>query len=417
MKKLTFLLVLAGIFLMIPSCKKSDSTDPPPVVKDPYGMFEYTKKANGIVTFYNTSTDATSYSWDFGDGQTSTTAVASFDHQYLQNGAYHATLTAYGNGKSSGAYADLNITSVVGGVPTVETDSVTNITQTTATSGGNITSEGGSAVTARGVCWSMTQNPTISDNKTNDGNGTGGFTSDITGLAANTPYYVRAYATNSSGTAYGNQVIFRTLSAFTCGSSMTIDHVAGAIAPVAKTVNYGTVTNIPGETSKCWITSNLGADHQATSKDDATEASAGWYWQFNRKQGYKHDGTTRTPNTPWISFINENSDWILDSDPCRIEMGSNWRIPTYTEWYNVHLTGGWTNWNGPWNSALKIHVAGHLDFSDELLYGRGRSGYYWGSTQGDTYHAGWLVDIYKDESCWVTQSFKGNAYSLRCLKD
>jgi hypothetical protein len=62
---------------------------------------------------------------------------------------------------------------------------------------------------------------------------------------------------------------------FICGSSLTISHVAGAVAPVNKTVTYGTVTNIPGETSKCWITSNLGADHQATAVSDATEPSAG----------------------------------------------------------------------------------------------------------------------------------------------
>ena len=61
--------------------------------------------------------------------------------------------------------------------------------------------------------------------------------------------------------------------------------MAGTVAPVDKTVTYGTVTNIPGETSKCWITSNLGADHQATAVNDATEASAGWYWQFNRHTG------------------------------------------------------------------------------------------------------------------------------------
>jgi hypothetical protein len=95
------------------------------------------------------------------------------------------------------------------------------------------------------------------------------------------------------------------------------------VAPVNKTVTYGTVTNIPGETSKCWITSNLGADHQATSKDDATEPSAGWYWQFNKKQGYKvTNNNTRTPNTPWIHPINENSDWTAAKDPCTLEMGN-----------------------------------------------------------------------------------------------
>ena len=115
-----------------------------------------------------------------------------------------------------------------------------------------------------------------------------------------------------------------------------INHVAsGGVAPVDKTVTYGTVTNIPGETSKCWITSNLGADHQATAVNDATEASAGWYWQFNRMQGYKHDGTTRTPNTTWITSINENLDWQAANDPCALELGNGWRIPTYTEWTNV----------------------------------------------------------------------------------
>ena len=62
-----------------------------------------------------------------------------------------------------------------------------------------------------------------------------------------------------------------TTTAWTCGKSITINHVAGAIAPVSKTVTYGTITNIPGEPTKCWITSNLGADHQATAVDDTTE--------------------------------------------------------------------------------------------------------------------------------------------------
>ena len=96
-------------------------------------------------------------------------------------------------------------------VPSVTTASITNITQTTATGGGNVTSGGGASVTARGVCWSTTVNPTTSNSKTTDGTGTGAFTSNLTGLTANTLYYVRAYATNSVGTSYGNQVSFTTL--------------------------------------------------------------------------------------------------------------------------------------------------------------------------------------------------------------
>ncbi len=95
-------------------------------------------------------------------------------------------------------------------VPTVTTTAVSNISSTTATAGGNVTSDGGAAVTARGVCWSTTQNPTISNNHTTDGSGTGNFTSSLTGLTAGTTYYVRAYATNAVGTAYGNEITFTT---------------------------------------------------------------------------------------------------------------------------------------------------------------------------------------------------------------
>ena len=121
-----------------------------------------------------------------------------------------------------------------------------------------------------------------------------------------------------------------------CGFSISINHlVSGGVAPVNKSVTYGTVSNVPGTTSKCWITSNLGADHQGTAVSDATEASAGWYWQFNRKQGYKHDGSTRTPNSVWNSVISENSDWTITDDPCALELSNGWRLPTYSEWSNT----------------------------------------------------------------------------------
>jgi hypothetical protein len=93
-------------------------------------------------------------------------------------------------------------------VPVVTTDEVSNITQTTATSGGNVTSQGTTAVIGKGVCWSTSQSPTTADNHTSNGDGTGNFSSSITGLTENPTYYVRAYATNSVGTAYGNQVFF-----------------------------------------------------------------------------------------------------------------------------------------------------------------------------------------------------------------
>jgi len=98
-------------------------------------------------------------------------------------------------------------------VPTVTTTTVTSIAQTTATGGGNVNADGGATVTARGVCWSTSPNPDITNSKTTDGSGTGSFTSSITGLTANTGYYIRAYATNSAGTGYGSHETFATLSA------------------------------------------------------------------------------------------------------------------------------------------------------------------------------------------------------------
>jgi uncharacterized protein (TIGR02145 family) len=95
-------------------------------------------------------------------------------------------------------------------LPKVTTAAITAITDSSATGGGNVTSGGGLTVTARGVCWNTTGNPTIAGNKTGSGEGTGTFISNLTGLLPNTPYYVRAYATNSTGTGYGNQVTFTT---------------------------------------------------------------------------------------------------------------------------------------------------------------------------------------------------------------
>jgi hypothetical protein len=93
--------------------------------------------------------------------------------------------------------------------PLVTTQSVTNISGTTATGNGNITSIGGASVTQHGHCWSTSHNPTTSDSKTTLGAGSVGvFTSSITGLTAGTKYYVKAYATNGGGTSYGAEVYF-----------------------------------------------------------------------------------------------------------------------------------------------------------------------------------------------------------------
>jgi hypothetical protein len=181
--------------------------------------------------------------------------------------------------------------------------------------------------------------------------------------------------------------------AFQCGYSFTVYHsISGGVAPVNKTVTYETVSSIPGESDKCWITSNLGARRQAIAVDDATEASAGWYWQFNRKQGFKHDGSTRTPNTAWITYISENSDWMAINDPCALELGTGWRLPSNTEWTNINAGGNWTNWNDSWNSGLKLHAAGYIYDSGGLLYSRGSTGNFWSISQRNSDN-GWYIYI------------------------
>lgn len=97
-------------------------------------------------------------------------------------------------------------------VPTVTTDPISSIGSTSATGGGEVTSEGASSVTARGVCWNTTGDPTTADSKTTDGSGTGTFTSSLTGLTPGTLYYARSYAENDEGVGYGEEVTFRTLS-------------------------------------------------------------------------------------------------------------------------------------------------------------------------------------------------------------
>jgi len=198
-------------------------------------------------------------------------------------------------------------------------------------------------------------------------------------------------------------------------SVLTINHIVSNVSPVSKTVTYGLVSGIPGEAGKCWITQNLGASRQALNESDNSEPSAGWYWQFNRKQGYKHDGTTVTP--AWtITGINESSDWQLINDPCKLELGNGWHIPTYSEWYNVDLAGGWNSLYGPWNSALKLHPAGLIDRTNGTLGSRGSNGYYWSSIQNGNTSAFALTFYFFD--CWIESASynKASGLPLRCVK-
>ncbi|MEI7727779.1 MAG: hypothetical protein WCK09_21920 [Bacteroidota bacterium] len=233
-----------------------------------------------------------------------------------------------------------------------------------------------------------------------------------TDLTCATVYTTFVWAYNSCG--HSSAMALTTSTTACCGTSMTINHAAGVVAPVTKTVHYDIVTNIPGEPAMCWIASNLGADHQPTAVDDATEASAGWYFQFNRKQGYQYT-TTRTPATTWIITINENSDWTATNDPCTIEIGSAWRIPTNSEWTNVNVGGSWADYYGAYNSALKLHAAGALSYGEGALGDRGLTGIYWSSTPFSSTYGRYLsIGPFFSNMTYYIKTF---GLSVRCLRE
>ena len=130
---------------------------------------------------------------------------------------------------------EINFTTASAALPELTTNAITTFTKTTAVSGGNITNQGGTPVTARGVCWSLATITTLTNNKTTDGTGIGIFNSDITGLTPGTNYYLRAYATNSGGTKLGNEVTFTTTSD----------------TPVPPTVATANVTSVTSSSAVC----------------------------------------------------------------------------------------------------------------------------------------------------------------------
>jgi uncharacterized protein (TIGR02145 family) len=209
--------------------------------------------------------------------------------------------TAYGN--------ELTLTTVAT-LPTLTTIAVSAITSTTATSGGNITSDGGSAVTVRGICWSKSQNPTIADAKTSIGTGSGSFAGNLTDLSIGATYYVRAYATNSVGTAYGNEEIFTTTSV----TNPTVNDIDGNV--------YHTVTIGP----QVWMVENL----KTTKFKDGIaipNVTGNTAWADLNTPGYCwYNNDIATYKNPYGALYNYYT--IETAKLCP----TGWHVPTNDDW-------------------------------------------------------------------------------------
>ncbi|MBP5709938.1 MAG: DUF1566 domain-containing protein [Bacteroidales bacterium] len=160
---------------------------------------------------------------------------------------------AYATNSVGTSYGEQKTFTTTNGSPSVTTTAPTNILATSAQSGGNVTSEGETPVTARGVCWNTTGNPDTNDTHTTNGIGAGIFTSNMTGLTVGTTYHLRAYATNSYGTSYGNETTFTTLSGSATMSIASATNITASSATCNVTVSSDGGSTIT-ERGICWST-------------------------------------------------------------------------------------------------------------------------------------------------------------------
>ncbi len=214
----------------------------------------------------------------------STNPEPTIDNYHGNNGVGSGAYSVNMNGLTSGilyyvrAYAK-NLYGIVygeivsftptDGLPVVETTDVTNITSNSAVCGGNVREEGASSVIRRGVCWSTSHNPTTQDHDIPNGTGLGEFSCNITGLSSNTDYYVRAYATNAVGTAYGAEKTIPTLQGKpTVTTAAVTDFTYNTATVVGEVINDGGATVT--ESGFCWSTSQ-----NPTMEDSHIEAGQG----------------------------------------------------------------------------------------------------------------------------------------------
>ena len=221
-KSIIYSLLLIGLLIpLLLNCEKKTFNVPTVTLAEVTNITPTTAQSGGeIITDGGATVALRGVCWS--STNTKPTIVDSKTNDGIGSGTFVSTITgltpgttysirAYAINSAGRAYSVSATFSTVVLAPVLTTSELSAITSSTATGGGHITSDGGSPITARGVCWTTSHNPTIANSKTTNGAGSGSFTSNLTGLDANKTFYLRAYATNTVGTYYGNEVSFKTL--------------------------------------------------------------------------------------------------------------------------------------------------------------------------------------------------------------
>ena len=308
-------------------------------------------------------------------------------------------------------------------LPSVTTSNVTNITINSAQCGGNVINDGNGTVSARGVCWNTTGNPSLEncDNYTIDGIGLGNYISNITGLEKNTTYYIVAYATNEKGTGYGNVKSFTTEN-FVCG----------------ETIFYGGQTyNTILISDQCWMKENLnigtkinGADEQTDNgiiekycyDDDVNNCNEyGGLYQWDEMMQYTTQQGTQGI-CPYGWHLPTDEEWktlegAVDSqygvgDPIWDEIG--WR--GFDACKKLKSTTGWyQNGNGTNNYDFSAFPGGYRN-SNGYFTNIEEQAYFWSSTENNNF--AWCRGLYYlyDES-YRYSYYKSHGLSVRCVMD
>jgi uncharacterized protein (TIGR02145 family) len=335
-------------------------------------------------------------------------------------------------------------TTVLLTLPTLTTTAASSITQTAASSGGNISSAGGAAITTRGVCWSTSANPTIAlTTKTTDGTGIGAFTSNLTGLSANTTYYVRAYATNSQGTAYGNEISFTTL------QNSTAINVPGPNVTDIDGYVYQSVTNCGLTFTKQNLNVSKYSDGtpipQVTDPTQWTNLTTGAWCYYNNDPA---NNVTYGKLYNWYAVAGIYDAASAANPALRKKLApTGWHIPSDVEWSNLincldpNADGGTNNnniaggkmkstgaiqagtglWQSPNTDATNASGFTGLPAGTRFLNGSfsgiGNYGYFWSSSVYFSTGAWFRFLSYADGNAVrnFTDNYKG--VSVRCIKD